>query len=587
MKKNKKILNRHTILLASVLTIAMPCIGHAKNVALLVGVGNYQDDLIDKLDGPTHDVTALKDILIKNWQFKPKNITTLLEEQATHKNILKALNQLKSKSSAGDEVLIYFSGHGTSTHDENFGALMVDALSGDTGAFLPYDVNSEKLATQINVGNAVKAIQDNLITGQYHFRPILSVLDKDRHVTAIMDACFSGSGFRTLTPLPFKNRQVFLPDLIGKSAQKLHSKTTKNATDNSQSEAYPYRQAVTIGASSKKQPAADISQQHIEINPSITFDSKPHGMFTDALLRVLSGDNASGGADGIVSYSELENSVTGILKTQTQTPQFQPYIDEPTSHNLMSRPLFGNTRSLVRKQKQIAPIKVKVLNHTQAFNKLLKTPKHQTKKMVMVDTGADFLVEKTSNKKSGKTDAQWTLKTATGLNIIKNTTLSNIHNRLLAAHWLKKIKTNVKNKNTLRFSALPAQNGNSFIKGDVLQFAVKASADSAFLIFSVNGTGHVNVLYQSLPTDNVMFDANQLVKIPSDGMIEVHPPYGAETVVLVSLKNKLSEQERGRIAKLFNSNQENQHSGSIAHLTNLISAKATGISELTLKTFEN
>ena len=109
------VVKRSLVLGSSVL---LATAAQAASVALLVGVGNYQPNGgVGDLLGPKNDVEALRQVLINQWGFEAKNVKTLINEQATHTNILRELNSLSTRSQAGDHVFVYFSGHGTSALD--------------------------------------------------------------------------------------------------------------------------------------------------------------------------------------------------------------------------------------------------------------------------------------------------------------------------------------------------------------------------------------------------------------------------------------------------------------------------------------
>lgn len=108
-----------------------------KRVALLVGVGDYRQT--SKLEGPANDVTALRDVLLRRWGFQAQDIRTLVDKQATRVNILAELVALANRSSANDEVLVYFSGHGTSALDAGTQSAFSIPLPHSSGAFVPFD----------------------------------------------------------------------------------------------------------------------------------------------------------------------------------------------------------------------------------------------------------------------------------------------------------------------------------------------------------------------------------------------------------------------------------------------------------------
>ena len=77
----------------------------AVNKALLIGVGEYLGTK-DDLEGPKHDVPALKQTLLKHWHFKPENITTLIDYDATRANVLSALTSLKDNAKKENLTLV-------------------------------------------------------------------------------------------------------------------------------------------------------------------------------------------------------------------------------------------------------------------------------------------------------------------------------------------------------------------------------------------------------------------------------------------------------------------------------------------------
>jgi hypothetical protein len=84
--------------------------------ALLIGINNYEGD--NKLNGCKNDVLNVKNKLI-NLGYKSNNINTILDENATGKNILEALTKILTESTAGDLLFFQYSGHGSYELDNN------------------------------------------------------------------------------------------------------------------------------------------------------------------------------------------------------------------------------------------------------------------------------------------------------------------------------------------------------------------------------------------------------------------------------------------------------------------------------------
>ena len=80
------------IILMAALLLAGPL--QAAKYALLVGVADYPGDKND-LQGPANDVRSLAISLSARWGFQPEKITTLIDQQATRKNILAALTDFQ------------------------------------------------------------------------------------------------------------------------------------------------------------------------------------------------------------------------------------------------------------------------------------------------------------------------------------------------------------------------------------------------------------------------------------------------------------------------------------------------------------
>jgi hypothetical protein len=108
----------------------------ARSVALLVGVGDYRHPRLN-LEGPAHDVRALRDVLLRRWGFQPADVQTLVDGQATRGAILQALRDLQARTAPGDDVFVYFSGHGVSALQ---GSAELPVPHG-SGAFVPWGLN--------------------------------------------------------------------------------------------------------------------------------------------------------------------------------------------------------------------------------------------------------------------------------------------------------------------------------------------------------------------------------------------------------------------------------------------------------------
>jgi len=124
--------------------------------AVLVGISDYAE--IGDLTYCDEDAYAFRNFLLSKagGGVPSKNITLLLDNDATRANILEAMRKQFSKAKAEDRVVFFFSGHG------------------DKGFFCPYDMSSTIELEHEEVKKAFK-------------------IAKAQNKICIADACFSGS----------------------------------------------------------------------------------------------------------------------------------------------------------------------------------------------------------------------------------------------------------------------------------------------------------------------------------------------------------------------------------------------------------
>ena len=87
------------------------------NYALIIGVGTYKDPSINSLRYVKNDVRKLYSVLTnpRTGIFKPQNTITLLNENATEKNIKFKIDDMVTKASGKDDlVFVFYAGHGFS-----------------------------------------------------------------------------------------------------------------------------------------------------------------------------------------------------------------------------------------------------------------------------------------------------------------------------------------------------------------------------------------------------------------------------------------------------------------------------------------
>jgi len=493
----------------------------SERIALLVGVGQYQDASIS-LNGPSNDIPAMQQVLTQRWGFKPENVRSLLNQQATHANILAELDRLKQRSKAGDHVLVYFSGHGTSAFDPDIKL----PLAHDTGAFVPFDFQKPQADSDGNTKPlSAQDLRQRLIIGQSHLRPVFAQLEQDRMLTVVMDSCYSGNATRSLGNTQ-RNRTRSLPlphQLLPTSSASL-SNTTASQTISP----YPYQNTISVVASKEAEVAADLRADQ-------TSSGKPHGLLTDLLLQVLDGKlDADQNNDGQISYAELRNTLSGNMQryqiSHSQTPQVLPHVGED-QQNIASRSLFGGApKAVVSSASNATALRIRwaeVGQRPTALNQLAQVT------WVSDAAPADFALRQQGN--------QWVLATGNGDPIADQLSLAAVTQRIAAEQWLRQLQQQVNSQHTLQLATIPAAQGNSFSQGDRFQLQLKSSQTSHVILLNLNVYGQLQLLYPINASETEPLTANRLQAFPEGDRILVQAPYGLDTVIAIGLTQPIDD----------------------------------------------
>jgi len=173
------------------------------NRALIVAISDY---LIDNGWDETHAVNDCELVIpmLKANGYKQSNINTLLNEQATKKNIIKELNHLAKKSKAGDHIYIHFSGHGQQMIDDNG-----DEPDFLDEAFIPYDAYYRYTPGKYEGENHLRDDELEYLIDNIRYR-----IGKEGNMTIVLDACHSGTGTRIIEDDDYirGTAYIFAPD---------------------------------------------------------------------------------------------------------------------------------------------------------------------------------------------------------------------------------------------------------------------------------------------------------------------------------------------------------------------------------------
>jgi len=282
---------------------------NAANHALLIGIGKYKTRT---LEGPPHDVAALRGVLASKYDFKRETIRPLINQEAIKSRILGEIEQLTHRTQPGDRIFIYFSGHGTSRRDD----LMALPLPHGSGALVPADFSGDP-------NHSIENLMSQLIVGRRDLRPMLERLDRDRQVLMVFYTCFSGNTVRATGVIQPLNLSRYI-NLESRSVFKEERSIGSFEENLIHDEPYPYQNIFYISASSENEIAKDIQQDLLYLYPTI--DGKPHGALTDSLLRVLAGQvQIDTNNDGAWSQMELYTALRSLVQQRfKQTPQALP-----------------------------------------------------------------------------------------------------------------------------------------------------------------------------------------------------------------------------------------------------------------------
>ena len=168
------------ILLLLVLLQPLSLLAQEKR-ALVIGLGEQEDKSWGKINGDK-DVTLVNEILTNAGY---SDIITLINKQATKRNIITSFNTLLSRCNNGDKVYIHFSGHGQQMDDFNN-----DESDNLDECWIPYDA----YMTCCERDNGSRHLTDDEINNILH--RISNKIGKKGSLLVVVDACHSGDSSR-------------------------------------------------------------------------------------------------------------------------------------------------------------------------------------------------------------------------------------------------------------------------------------------------------------------------------------------------------------------------------------------------------
>ncbi len=492
--------------MASVMLFALS--GHAEHYAVLVGVGEYGGFPRFHLDAPKEDVAAIRQAIIDRWRYSPDTIVTLVDGAASKANILRALDDTIARTVQGDQVFIYFSGHGTSALDPNNTKM---GLPLNTGALVPSDVRLLPPTDMLK----------QLIVGSIDLKPRLAALDAKTSVFVVIDSCYSGATVKSLAGV-LTPRDVPLSSLAqtGKfDAEDYDAMFTSVGRPTIDPDAFSFRHLVFLAAASQSEKAFEASASAIRLGLIQTVDGKPHGLLTDSLLRALRGD-ADEDHDGIVTYDELRKFAHVRVMNFGQTPQLLPR----QAPDLTQQPVFGLRDIRVKNSTpELSPSRDVAVVLGLGCDLIRETLAGIAGITVVTGGPADFSVSRSRTA--------YELFVANGVRVGEFETPTAIVERIRREPDIRRIRDWRFAKQSFQvYAGINPSDRDGYAVGEAVVFELSARERSYFLLINVDVSGEITVAYKDAAGRPAA--ANQRVRVKAC----VSQPEGTEYMKLFAFR---------------------------------------------------
>ena len=480
--------------------VLLPGQANAARQALLISIDTYSegrsegDSLfhIDSLVAPSHDVRRLVQLL-PAWGFQVDNIKLLQDEKATRQGILKSLDDLFVRSNPGDDVLVYFSGHGTSWLNSSSGN---EGGKHNSSALIPWDY--ALLRSQASTSKLA------LLDAHRDLRPLFQKLDDGgRNLLLVIDSCYSGAlrsadSMGAVRFIPVENYVVTDEMEQAPQVEPLFPPGT-------------YRRLTLLSAAAIGQRAEEISRpEALERWP--TEDGKPHGVFTNALLHVLAGKlGADYDNDQKISPRELHEAIGDYMATQglEQTPMLLPGPDEDVSP--LSRPLFGvgrGAKPAIPAYGETRPLRIRLAQS------LPKLERSLTRVSGVIVQKSDEALSAPSDVKILEMDGGLRLVHASGgvVETLSNDAegqrvLERIY-QLVASNRLHQLAMKHA-RGLLPFAVKPQQFGELVPAGERIGFVARPNSNATLVIITLTAQGKLSTLYPLSRSEHTTLQANR------------------------------------------------------------------------------
>lgn len=496
-------------------------LARAEKYALLIGVGNYTYDVGD-LKGPPHDVEVLKDLLMEKWGFDDAKITTLVDREAGRDAILNALDKISERTSSGDFIFVYFSGHGTSWYDPLNKEFQQGDLTPNTGALIPAD---------LKLGQPVDQTMAQLIIGTRDLRPRFKKLDQGRQVLAVFDACYSGESVRSIHA---RSMGALAPRGVPRSANVFDNIEDLTQPGNYAPEvhgtaSYPYQNVVYISASSMREEALDL------LNPGETLDGRPHGALTDALLRGLSGEANTNG-DKQITTRELYGYVKQWVSSRHRhTPQLRHSKTAALDKSVLGSASNPGIPQLMQADQ---PLRVD-LRDIQELHDI--HPGIYLRDQIAALDGV-VVSEDNSDVKVGRgwdrgVFSVYKLYLDNGEVLGSYDDVTSLWHRIQNQARIKKLAVLRLPRRTYNVFLDPIGPSDFLLEGDKIGFRIRSEKEAYIVLLNVDPHGNINVIYPCKPLEKQAIVAHRELIL---NIGRVYPPFGTELLRVLAFRERIA-----------------------------------------------
>ena len=250
--------------------------------ALLIGIGAYQN--VASLNGSVSDAKNMAKFLVERVGYTNGDVRLLLDSDATRKGILGAMDEwLIAGTKPGDEIFLYYSGHGFQTKD----------IDGDESDHL------DETLVPVDVSLDRGGLIDGMITDD-EIAVLLGRLS-GRRIRVVIDACHSGTSTRSAA-----------------AGARQYMKTPRNPDGS------PLRVSMVqtrgVGGVAPDQSLLPTDDPNIEVWSAVRADQialldreadeEGGSVFTRRLLWGVRDSKADADRDGTVTVAELQRYIT-------------------------------------------------------------------------------------------------------------------------------------------------------------------------------------------------------------------------------------------------------------------------------------